>query len=48
MERNFDYKKLVFRGGNKVKYDFSDFKTFDNLIRDLYFKEMIIDDAEIK
>ena len=35
-------------GGNNVTYDFSDFKTFDNLSRDLYFKKMTMDDAEMK
>ena len=29
-------------------YDFSDFKTFNDLSYDLHFKKMLIDDAERK
>ena len=29
-------------------YDFSDFKTFNDLFEDLRFEKMSIDDAEIK
>ena len=48
IQKNVDYKKLKIRGGNNVTYDFSDYKTFKELFRDLYFKKMIIDEAEIK
>ena len=43
-----DYRKLKTIGGNNVTYDFSDFKTFNILSKDLYFKKMLIDDAEMK
>ena len=45
---NIDYRKLTIRGGNNVTYDFSDFKTFSELFKDLRFEKMIIDDAEMK
>ena len=48
MQKDVDYKKLKIIGGNKVTYDFSDYKTFKELFRDLYFKKRTIDDAEIK
>ena len=48
MQKNVDYRKLKITGGNNVTYDFSDFKTFNNLFKDLYFKKMTIDNAEIK
>ena len=48
IQKNVDYKKLKIRGGNNVTYDFSDYKTFKELFKDLYFKKMIIDEAEIK
>ena len=35
-------------GGNKTTYDFSDYKTFKELFRDLYYKNMAIDEAEGK
>ena len=48
MQKDVDYKKLKIIGGNKVTYDFSDYKTFKDLFRDLYFKKITIDDAEMK
>ena len=47
-KKNVDYKELKIVGGNNVTYDFSDFKTFEDLFRDLYFKKMTIGDAETK
>ena len=41
-------KKLIIRGGNNVLYDFSSYKTFNELLRDLYYKKMAINDAEIR
>ena len=43
-----DYRKLKIRGGNNVDYDFSDYKTFKELFRDLYYKKITIDDVEAK
>ena len=42
------YKKLKISGGNNVTYDFSDFKAFNELFRDLYYKKMTIIDAKMK
>ena len=46
IQKNFDYKKLKLTGGNNVTYDFSDYKTFEELVRELYYKKMTIDNAE--
>ena len=46
--RDVDYRELTFTVVNKNTFDFSDFKTFNDLSRDLYFKKMTIDDAEKK
>ena len=35
-------------GGNNITYDFSNFKTFNDLSEDLHFKKMLIDDSEMK
>ena len=48
MQKDVDYRKLKIRGGNNVDYDFSDYKTFKELFRDLYYKETTIDDVERK
>ena len=39
IQKNFDYRKLKIRGGNNVDIDFSDYKTFKELFRDLYYKK---------
>ena len=31
LQKDVDYRKLIIRGGNNVTYDFSDFKTFNEL-----------------
>ena len=46
IQKGVDYRKLKIRGGNNVTYDFSDYKTFKELFRDLYYRKMTIDDAE--
>ena len=48
IQKNVDYRKLKIRGGNNVDYDFSDYKTFKELFRDLYYKKTTIDDIEEK
>ena len=48
IQKDVDYKKLKITGGNNVAYDFSDFKTFNDLSKDLYSKKMSIDHAEMK
>ena len=39
IQKNVDYRKLIIRGGNNVTYDFSNYKTFKELFRDLYYKK---------
>ena len=46
--KNIDYRKLKIRGGNNVDYDFSDYKTFKELFRDLYYIKITMDDADSK
>ena len=48
IQKDVDYRKLKIRGGNNVDYDFSDYKTFKELFRDLYYRKITIDDAERK
>ena len=48
IQKNVDYKKLIIRRGNKVTYDFNTYKTFNESCRDLYYKKMTINDAEIR
>ena len=48
IQTDVDYKNLQITGGNKLTYDFGDYKTFNELFRDLYYKKMIIDNAEMK
>ena len=48
LKKDVDYRKLKFRGGNNVDYDLSDYKTFKELFRDLYYRQFTIDDAESK
>ena len=48
IQKDADQRKLKITGGNKTTYDFSDYKTFKELFRDLYYKNMEIDEAEGK
>ena len=48
IQKNVDYRKLKIKGGNMKEYDFSDYKTFKELFRDLYYKNITIDEAESK
>ena len=48
IQKDVDYRKLKIRGGNNVDYDFSDYKTFKELFRDLYYKQTTIDYVERK
>ena len=48
IQKNVDYRKLETTGGNKNTYDFSDYKTFKELFRDLYYRNMTINEAERK
>ena len=46
IQKDVDYRKLKIIAGNRVEYDFSDYRTFKELFRDLYYKKHSIDDAE--
>ena len=46
MQKDVNYKKLRIRGGNNYAYNFSDYKTFKELFRNLYYKKITIDDTE--
>ena len=48
IQKDIDYRKLKIRGGKNVDYDFSDYKTFKELFRELYYKKTTIDDVERK
>ena len=48
IQKNVDYRKLKIRGGNNVDYDFSYYRTFKELFRDLYYKETTINKIERK
>ena len=39
IQKNVNYRKLKIKGGNMKDYDFSDYKTFKELFRDLYYKK---------
>ena len=46
VQKDVDYRKLKIRDGNNITYDFSDYKTFKELFRDLYYRNMSIDETE--
>ena len=48
IQKDVDYRKLKITGGNKTDYDFSDYKAFRGLLRDLYYKKITTDDTEEK
>ena len=48
IQKDVDCRKLKIKGGNNVDYDFSDYKRFKELFRDLYYKQTTIDDVERK
>ena len=48
IQKNVDFRKLKIRVGNNVDYDFSDYRTFKELFRDLYYKKTAIDDVQGK
>ena len=48
LQKDVDYRKLIIRGGNNVTYDISNYKTCNELYRDLYYKKMTINDTEIR
>ena len=39
IQKDVHYRKLIIRGGNNATCDFSNYKTFKELYRDLYYKK---------
>ena len=48
IQKDVDYRKLKITGSNNATYDFSDYKIFKELFRDLYYRNMSINGAERK
>ena len=48
IQKDVNYRKLIIRDGDNSTNDFSHYKTFNELFRDLYYKKMAINDIEIK
>ena len=46
MQKDVDYRKLKITSGNQIMYDFSDYKTFEELFRDTNYRKMSINEAE--
>ena len=46
IQKDADYRKLKIIDGNRVEYDFTDYRTLKELLRDLYYEKLTIDDAE--
>ena len=48
IEENVDHEKISFIGSNEKVYILDSFKTFERLIKDIPYKNMTIDKAELK
>ena len=48
IQGDVDYRKLKIISGNNFTYDFIDYKTFKELLRDIYYENMSIDEAKQK
>ena len=48
MQKNVDYIKLKIIGDDKKEHDFSDYRIFKELFRDLYYRTITVDEAESK
>ena len=48
IQKNVDYRKSKIIGGDKKEYDFSDYRTFKELFRGLYYRTFTIDELERK
>ena len=45
-ERLINYRKLNFTGGNKVDYDFSEYRSLKELFKAIYYRSITIEEAE--
>ena len=41
-----DYRKLKIRGGSNTDYDFSDYRTFKELFKNVYYKKITIEEGK--
>ena len=48
IQKDVDHRKLIIRDGSNFTYNFSYYKASKELFRDLYYKKMTINDAEMK
>ena len=48
IQKDVNYKKLKCTGGNDFAYDFSDYRIFKELFKDIYYRNMSINGAERK
>ena len=46
IQKDVDYRKVKLRGGSNTDHDFSDYKTFKELIKGLNYKKITIDETE--
>ena len=46
IQKDDDNRKLKITGGNNLTYNFSHYKTFKELFRDIYYRNMSINEAE--
>ena len=40
-EKLVNYRKLNFRGGNKVDYDFSEYRSLKELFKAIYYRNIL-------
>ena len=40
-EKLVNYRKLKFRGGNKVDYDFSEYRSLKELFKAIYYRNIL-------
>ena len=45
-EKLINYKKLYFKGGNNLDYDFSEYRSLRELFKAIYYRNIRIEKAE--
>ena len=48
IQKDVNYRRIKIAEGNNITYDFSDYKTFKELFRDLYYRNMTINEEDRK
>ena len=46
IQKDVDYRKLKITDGSNITYEFTNYKTFKELFRNLYHRNMSIDETE--